>query len=761
MKRNLVKFEQLLARGSAASSGRPRSSSQSGSGSGGEEEEDEKEEEEEESTDSSSDDEGGSEYVITGKFGAMKITGGGPGKQKQKLASESGGAESPTKAKGASASRALDDSFVGSRRAQAGGAAGRAGGRQRSTCITVFRAKPKGLGLPTLRAPLPDPSENKLRPITEADELRQSAQQQHEVAELVLEEDEEPDDEPDEPLFSGALLATTSPFTCVRQALSTTQTIVTAIAAQPSTPAIVQAEEMLSVAKPVLPAAGCVCVNTSSGFSSSSFSSASTASYGEDDELVDDLCSTLSDTFPPPPSLSPQEDSRRAALRSAFDELDASARGRTALDSSATCTPLRMTNGCVGMSSSSCSSSPGGGTRVFPAASAGNTPTRHESPPHHPLLLAEKSAARAQLAVAAGGGADAFSEQQPADIYENFSRAARTNQISTSTTCAANALPSSFPASQLASGSQSCDPSSYWTTPSLVSPAGEESEASLYSNTLFVASSASALKPLESAPYYLSSTGSSTLGSTCSDECYSNCSFTSPPHRQMPEAAESESSYYSNFAVTRKGPMNGRAPGRERVVFGAEAGRGGGTSLASSCAVAKLEAMPSFAVPTRTPVTDALPPPPAAFSDGSGTSSPVTSDKCISPSPSRRYISAPSPAPPAQPVAAAAATAARSACATAAESVQVPSQPAAHDIYLPVSSPARLTSAPALSIAAPVAPVAPAGEQLIWRDPAPLSATAEGSVALIAPAMSRGRVREPPPVIPTRSPIANKPFTFA
>ena len=39
--------------------------------------------------DSSSDDEGGSEYVITGKFGAMKITGGGPGKQKQKLASES------------------------------------------------------------------------------------------------------------------------------------------------------------------------------------------------------------------------------------------------------------------------------------------------------------------------------------------------------------------------------------------------------------------------------------------------------------------------------------------------------------------------------------------------------------------------------------------------------------------------------------------------------------------------------------------------
>ena len=74
MRRNLVKFEQLLARGSAASSGRPRSSSQSGSGPGGEEEEDE---EEEESTDSSSDDEGASEYVITGKFGAMKITGGG------------------------------------------------------------------------------------------------------------------------------------------------------------------------------------------------------------------------------------------------------------------------------------------------------------------------------------------------------------------------------------------------------------------------------------------------------------------------------------------------------------------------------------------------------------------------------------------------------------------------------------------------------------------------------------------------------------
>ena len=89
-----------------------------------------------------------------------------------------------------------------------------------------------------------------------------------------------------------------------------------------------------------------------SRFSSSSFSSASTASYGEKDELVDDLCSTLSDTFPPPRSLSPQEDSQRAALRSAFDELDASARGRTALDSSATCTPLKMTNGCVGMSMS-------------------------------------------------------------------------------------------------------------------------------------------------------------------------------------------------------------------------------------------------------------------------------------------------------------------------------------------------------------------------------------------------------------------------
>ena len=81
LKRNLAKFEQLLARGSAASTGRPRSSSQSGSGSGsgGEEEEDEQEEEEE-STDSSSDDEGGSEYVITGKFGAMKITGGGAGR---------------------------------------------------------------------------------------------------------------------------------------------------------------------------------------------------------------------------------------------------------------------------------------------------------------------------------------------------------------------------------------------------------------------------------------------------------------------------------------------------------------------------------------------------------------------------------------------------------------------------------------------------------------------------------------------------------
>ena len=58
----------------------------------------------------------------------------------------------------------------------------------------------------------------------------------------------------------------------------------------------------------------------------------------------------------------------------------------------------------------------------------------------------------------------------------------------------------------------------------------------------------------------------------------------------MPEPAESESSYYSNFAVTRKESMNGRAPGRERVVFGAEAGRGGGTSLASSVAVATLEA---------------------------------------------------------------------------------------------------------------------------------------------------------------------------
>ena len=61
----------------------------------------------------------------------------------------------------------------------------------------MFRAKPKGLGLPSIRAPLPDPSENNLLPITEADELRQSAQQQHEVAELMLEEDEEPDDEDD------------------------------------------------------------------------------------------------------------------------------------------------------------------------------------------------------------------------------------------------------------------------------------------------------------------------------------------------------------------------------------------------------------------------------------------------------------------------------------------------------------------------------------------------------------------------------------
>ena len=98
---------------------------------------------------------------------------------------------------------------------------------------------------------------------------------------------------------------------------------------------------------------------------------------------------------------------------------------------------------------------------MFPPASAGNIPTTHESPSHHPLLLVEKSAARAQLAVAAGGGADAFSEQQPADLYENFSRALRANQTSNSTTCAANALPSALPASQLASGGQSCDPSSY------------------------------------------------------------------------------------------------------------------------------------------------------------------------------------------------------------------------------------------------------------------------------------------------------------
>ena len=54
----------------------------------------------------------------------------------------------------------------------------------------------------------------------------------------------------------------------------------------------------------------------------------------------------------------------------------------------------------------------------------------------------------------------------------------------------------------------------------------------------------------------------------------------------------------------------------------------------------------------------------------------------MSPSPSRRYISA---APPAQPVAAAADTTAASARVTAAESVQVPSQPAAHDIILQAS----------------------------------------------------------------------------
>ena len=184
-----------------------------------------------------------------------------------------------------------------------------------------------------------------------------------------------------------------------------------------------------------------------SRFSSSSFSSASTASYGEDDELVNDLCSTLSDTFPPLPALSSQEDSQLAVLRSALDELDASARGRTALDSTATLSPLRMTNG----QTSSISSSPADGTRVF-LPSAEDTPTTHESPPHHPLLLADKSAARPQLAVAAGGGADAFSEQQPADLYDNFARAPRTNQT-TSTTCAANALPSGLPASQLASGS--------------------------------------------------------------------------------------------------------------------------------------------------------------------------------------------------------------------------------------------------------------------------------------------------------------------
>lgn len=895
MQRNLAKFEQLLARG-ATSSGRKRSSSQSGSGDEAEENEEEGEEAEssDSSSDSSSDDEGGSEYVITGKFGAMKITGGGKSSKKLKMKPVGRGSTSASSSSSAataefpgaraknSASRAFDDSFVGSRTPGSGSG----GGRQKPTCITMFRAKPKGLGLPSIRMSLADPSEKNLHSVAEeeATSATDALQLHHEIVEQVLQEedaDESEDEVDDEPLFASSLLARCSPFArCVPSAAIQQQTAKAgasaAVATQPATPAIHQSVEILAA----LPADRSVSVNTSgmssaaaaavafdsnptpalssgtmravpvasrsavnalsassairptelplnnssahlkssaisqpstssaissssqvgaagvggsssgpnpnwtrasgagaqddpSRISSTSFSS---ASYAEDDDFADDLLSTLSDTLPPLPTPSPQHDSsRRAVLRSMVDELDASA--RTAID--ATSTPLKtLTNsGQGGTWSASTSPSSAAATRTrWPASgrasSENNTPTltptpKRDSPPQHPLLLAEKSArslhsasTTASAAASVSGGSYEFAvqqrveQEQPADLYENFARAPRSNSNSnvstipnayqTSTSASAPLLPTSALSISSTVGSQSSSSSNKWSTPPLASPS-EESDASFYSNTMFLASGTQAPKSLEPAPYYLSSTSSSTLGTTSSsseepnESFYSNASFTSPSastlrHKQSAEpaalrtAASDESGYYTNFTVSRMDPLlrrDGQALPRERVIAGASGG--GGSSLAANFSVPTLETRTSFASPT---ATGSRLPPPAGFSDAS---------------PARGYNS-PSPTPaPTVPA------------AMSGPSQVLPCQPAANDIYLPASSPARLTSAPTLSISAPVVSPVSVQQQLVWRDPAPLSAPMDGPVAFVAPPMASGPVREPPPVFPKRSVLASRP----